>query len=152
MIAAPLLAHATVLEAWDTARLVRESAAVVEAVVLERRAVSPDGKNIFTDTRLEIRRYLFGSGSKTLWVRQLGGKLGDRWMHVPGTPALTVGQELILFLAGTGERRYVAGMAQGAYELIRESKGTSVRRVFPEREMSLADLEQEIRNGIAVRR
>lgn len=139
------------LEAWDTARLVRESAAVVEAVVVESRAVSPDGKNIFTDTRLEVRRYLFGSGSKTLWVRQLGGNLGDRWMHVAGTPALNIGQEVVLFLAGTGERRYVAGMAQGAYELIRDAKGANVRRVFPQREMSLAELEREIRDGIAVR-
>ena len=140
------------LEAWDTARLVSESAIVVEATVVEQRAVSPDGRNIFTDTRLRVKRYLFGAGPKTLWVRQLGGKLGDRWIHVPGTPALEVGRELILFLAGTGERRFVAGMAQGAYELIRDSEGARVRRAFPKRQMSLSDLEREIRAGVSVRR
>jgi len=134
-----------VLEAWDTARLVRESAVVVQAVVGEQQAVSPDGTNIFTDTRLSVRRYVFGSGPTTLWVRQLGGRIGDRWMHVSGTLALKPGQEVLLFLVGTGDRRFVAGMAQGGYQVVREASSVMVERAFPHRRLSLADLEREVR-------
>ena len=133
------------LEAWDTTRLVRESAVVVQAVVGEQQAVSPDGRNIFTDTRLAVKRYVFGGGPTTLWVRQLGGRLGDRWMHVDGTVPLKTGQEVLLFLVGTGARRFVAGMAQGGYQVLREASGVMVERAFPHRRVSLLDLEREVR-------
>lgn len=141
----PMAAHATVLQAWDTSRLVRESAVVVRAVVGEQKAVSPDGKTIFTDTRLDVKRYLVGSGPSTLWVRQLGGRIGDRWMFVAGTASLQPGQEVLLFLVGTGERRFVAGMAQGSYRIVRDASGVSADRVFPARRLPLAEIEQEIR-------
>ena len=140
------------LVAWDTSRLVRESAVVVRAVVGQQQSVSPDGKTIFTDTRLEVKRYLVGAGPSTLWVRQLGGRIGDRWMFVAGTAPLEAGQEVLLFLVGTGERRYVAGMAQGSYRIVRDALGVSADRAFPSRRLSLAELEQEIHAAVRARR
>jgi hypothetical protein len=141
----PLAAHATVLEAWDTARLVRESAAVVQAVVVEQEVVSPDGRNLFTDSKLLVKRYVVGSGPSTLWVRQIGGRMGDRWMYIAGVPTLENGQEMLLFLAGSGERRYVAGMVQGTYRILRDASGVAAQRAFPPRRLALADLVREIR-------
>jgi hypothetical protein len=140
-----------VLEVWNTARLVRESGVVVQAVVGEQQAVW-DGKLIFTDTRLEVKRFLVGGGPAALWVRQLGGRIGDRWMHVSGTLALSPGQEVLLFLVGTGDRRFVAGMAQGGYRLLREASGVTAERAFPHRRLSLSDLEREIRAAVRLRR
>jgi hypothetical protein len=152
LLLVPLAARATVLEAWDTSRLVRESPAIVQAVVAEQQVVSPDGKVIYTDTRLTVSRYLVGTGPSTLWVRQMGGRIGDRWMFVTGNAPLKTGQELVLFLAGSGDRRYVAGMAQGAYRVVRDAAGVRAERGFPARALPLADLVTEIRAAARERR
>ncbi len=145
-------AHATVLQAWDTARLVRESVAVVQAVVGEQQPVSPDGKLIFTDTKLTVKRYLVGTGPSTLSVRQVGGQLGDRWMFLAGTAPIRTGEEVVLFLIGSADVRFVAGMAQGAYRVVRDAAGVRAERAFPQRSLALADLVQEIRAAARTRR
>jgi len=120
-------------------------------MVGEQEVVSPDGKMIFTDTRLDVKRYLVGTGPSTLWVRQVGGQIGDRWLFVAGTAPLKKGQEVLLFLVEEGGRMFVAGMAQGGYQIVRDATGVSADRAFPKRRLRLADLEQEIRAAAAAR-
>ncbi len=50
----------------------------------------------------------------------LGGRVGRYSMRVIGAPRFARGQEVILFLAQRRSRLFVAGMVQGAFQVIRE--------------------------------
>jgi hypothetical protein len=111
----PAAASATVLEQWDTKRLVAESTIVVEARVLGAQATSMDGRNIETQTRLRVTRALVGAAPQEIVVAQHGGTHGGHVIFIPGSPSLPVNANVIVFLTWEAGRYWVTGMAQGVY-------------------------------------
>lgn len=120
------VARATVLVERDTAALVARSDAVVRARVRAQRALSPDSRNIVTDSELEVIETLRGGAPARLTVRTWGGTIGVRSLDVEGVARLRAGGEYLLFLKRAGDRWAVSGMAQGAYEI---AGGEAVRQV-----------------------
>lgn len=106
---------------WDTSRLVAESDAVVDAVVISHASQSPDGRNILTETQLAVQRYWVGRGARQVTVTQHGGVFGGRSMWIPGSPSvggLAPGSRVVVFLKRGGDRLWVTGMALGVYEVV----------------------------------
>ena len=125
----PAAASATILQAWDTGRLVAESTAVVQAKVLGQRVFSPDGKLILTETRLQVTRTLVGRCDSEVRVLQFGGRLGDRAASLPGDVAFPARGKVIVFLKAHDDAYLVAGMSQGLYVV---DGAQAVRRVDAE--------------------
>ena len=82
--------------------------------------------SIFTDYTIEVREVLRGdvAADDTLTVRLEGGQTDERALVVDEAPALTVGDELLLFLyqpnmGGAynteGDYYYILGLEQGAF-------------------------------------
>jgi hypothetical protein len=73
---------------------------------------------ITTSTRLQVRSFLKGSGPKELVLEQLGGKVGEDALVLPGDAQLTPGEDVVLFLRN-GEQGAVnlTALAQAAYHV-----------------------------------
>lgn len=118
----PRSAHATtsVLLSLDELVLGSERVAVVRA--LERRSaweVVAGSKRIVTYTRLAIDEHLDARASeRELWVRTLGGRVGDLGQHVAGEAQLELGKRALVFVARGEGAWVVAGMAQGHFPLV----------------------------------
>lgn len=125
------------LEHWEPGRLTEEADVVVEAVVGDSTGVSPDGRNIFTETRLSVRRYWKGHGAPAVIVTRLGGAYRDRGMWIPGNAELSQGAHVVMFLKRASGRLWIAGMAQGVFE-VRDGIATRVVPVAVARDGILA--------------
>jgi hypothetical protein len=115
--AAPALreVHASVVRPQSLDDLVVRAGAVVLALPMERTSVWEGGR-IVTYTRVEVREAVAGDAPSSLWVRTLGGEVGDLGQHVDGEATLTIGKATLLFLESAGSGTYaVAARAQGQF-------------------------------------
>lgn len=82
-------------------------------------------RRIVTYTRLRVDELVRGpdDGSE-LWVRTLGGKVGDVGQVVHGEAMLLLGQPALLFLAALGDGVLApTAMAQGHYPIVADKAG-----------------------------
>ena len=87
------------------ADLIARSPIIVRAQVMWQtvRPEDNDGvSQLFTIVTLQRLELIKGSIGESFTVRLGGGRLGSRVWLIPGTPAFTVGQEVILFLGPAG--------------------------------------------------
>lgn len=131
---APSAEAATVREA-TLRHLVEVADVVVEATPQESTSVWEDlpgvGRRIVTYTRLSIGEAVYGTTQKQLWVRTLGGVVGDIGQRVEGEAVLVPGERSLLFLTATGSGTHtVAELAQGHY-LVKQEKAGEGPRVRP---------------------
>jgi hypothetical protein len=121
----------------SVADLVSKSNLVVAATPLDSRSVWEDdaggrGRRIVTYTRLRVERVIDGQFSGELWVRTLGGEVGDIGQHVDGEAVLTPQQPGLLFLRARPDGTHgIVGMAQGHYPL--ETPAGAPVRLLPPR-------------------
>jgi len=105
------------------AELVNASASVVCGTPAERVSVWEDseggrGRRIVSYTRVHIDRVLDGKAGADVWVRTLGGEVGDLGQHVDGEAVLVQGQAALMFLSARSDgTSSVVGMGQGHYPL-----------------------------------
>jgi hypothetical protein len=95
------------------------------------------GKRIVTYTRIETQQVLDGrkSPGSDLYVRTLGGEMGEISQIVPGEAELEREKPAVFFLRDSVPGSYgVAGMAQGHYRL--RSDGSGAFRLLPARNMA----------------
>jgi hypothetical protein len=117
-------AHATVVHFLDEAALAKQSDSVVRGRVVAQSVARVDGR-LWTDTTLEVDEVLKGKlrpGAKML-VRQPGGERDGVGMRVIGVARFSLGEEVVLFARWAGGRHHSVGMAQGKYQLRRDSAG-----------------------------
>jgi hypothetical protein len=110
-----------------------------------------EGRNrIVTYHRFQVERVAAGKLDGTeVWVRSLGGRVGDIGQVVEGEAVLPQGKKLMLFLTNRGDGSMgVVGMEQGVWVVIRGTDGidrvqAGVRRaaVVANREKTSARLE-----------
>ncbi len=81
--------------------LVEESNAACLATPIETKSVWEDGR-IATYTRVHVDRVLAGTLSSEVWVKTLGGAVGDVGQMVDGEAVLKPGQQSVLFGDGAG--------------------------------------------------
>jgi hypothetical protein len=109
----PLWGSLVVLMELD--ELVEASDSIVQGEV-ESVQSRWEHRQIFTYVTIGIADPIKGSRSRTVVVRQLGGKVGSLVATVPGMPEFVRGDEVILFLKDSGNGTYhVVGMNQGRY-------------------------------------
>lgn len=96
-------------------RLTANVDTIVAGVVQETHAYWDEGR-IYTDVVLETMEFLKHPTAErpdTLVVRTLGGQVGDLRMEVHGTPGLTVGEEVVLFLKKSDTAYTIYGLYYG---------------------------------------
>ncbi len=83
---------------------------------------------IYTYVTFEVDRYLKGgTGSKVATVRLLGGRVGSYAAMVPGSPRFEVGEEVLLFSAGSGARiPTVLGLSLGKFTIVADPSGEKI--------------------------
>jgi hypothetical protein len=107
----------------SVADLVARASLVVTGTPLESSSVweSSDGargKRIVTYTRVQIDRVFDGKPPGEVWVRTLGGQVGDIGQHVDGEAVLVPARPALMFLAARADGTHaVVGMGQGHYPL-----------------------------------
>lgn len=122
-------AEATVIVPLSVEEMSREAAAVVRGKVVSRQgAWDEEQRRIYTYTEVQVSETLHAKGSvpPTLVIRTLGGEVGNIGMKVSGTPQMTPGEEVLLFLridALDASQFQVIGMAQGKYRIERSASG-----------------------------
>ncbi|TKD04338.1 hypothetical protein E8A74_23530 [Polyangium fumosum] len=103
--------------------LVTGSSFVVVAKAAERQSMwedTPNGRRIVTYTRLDVERSVVGEPGTQVWVRTLGGVVGDVGQWVSGEAVIPPGERSLLFLHKTPTAVVVTAMAQGHYRVLTE--------------------------------
>jgi hypothetical protein len=109
--------------------LVGGASVVVAGTPLESRSLwegdaSTHGRRIVTYTRVRVDRLLDGPPQAEMWIRTLGGEVGEIGQQVAGEAVLRVSEPTLLFLrARTDGTHVVVGMGQGQYPLERPESG-----------------------------
>ncbi len=132
---------ATTLKKLSPEEMTRASNRIVQAKCLSVESRMEEGR-VFTYATFEVTETLAGEettprspeafaptdrgkgrGTRTVVVRQLGGRLGNLHAVVPGAPVLAPGQEAILFLErdpNAPDAFMVVGLSQGHMRILKE--------------------------------
>ena len=111
----PAVVRASTVILMELDALVSESDSIVQGVIegVESRW---EGDYVFTYATVRIDDPLKGDRSRTLTIRQVGGRVGELEVRVAGMPRFEPGMALILFLTDSGNGTFhVTGMNQGSY-------------------------------------
>jgi hypothetical protein len=101
--------------------LVTASSAVVVATAGEKTSLWedwPSGRRIVTYTKLTVERAVVGSPGAEVWVRTLGGAVGNIGQVVSGEAQIAPGSRSLLFLAKADNAMIVTAMAQGHFPIL----------------------------------
>jgi hypothetical protein len=134
----PRSASASTFVELSVAELVSKSTLVVAGTPLDGTSVWEDseggrGRRIVTYTRLRVDRVIDGRAPSEVWIRTLGGHVGDIGQHVDGEAVLAPAQASLLFLHGLSDGTHaVVGMAQGQYPLEVHPDGAPVKLLAPQ--------------------
>ena len=111
-------ARATVMVELPRARLVEGADLIVEATVgAQHSAWNENHTQIITLSEIRVQRYLKGNGPNSLTVRQLGGTMDGRTMHIAGNGDLHAQDHVFLFLRRGPGVVYLSEMAQSLYTI-----------------------------------
>ena len=128
--------------------LVAESGRIVRARVVSAepfRTTARDGREIIkTRVTWEVDRTLKGEPARTLTLEFLGGRIGDRGVHVPGMPQFGSGNDDYLFIApNTASFCPLVAAGHGRYP-VRTDGSTGRRFVARENGRPLADTAEVV--------
>lgn len=124
------LLFATTLQKLSLEEMTRASNRIVQAKCLSVESRMEEGQ-VFTLATFEVTQTLAGEestprsdrGTRTIVVRQLGGRVGNLHAVVPGAPLLARGEEAILFLErdpNAPDTFMVVGLSQGHMRILKE--------------------------------
>ncbi len=128
------LVFATTLQKLSLDEMTRASNRIVQAKCLSVESRMEEGQ-VFTLATFEVTQTLAGEettprspeasgrGTRTVVVRQPGGRVGNLHAVVPGAPLLAPGEEAILFLERDPNARdafMVVGLSQGHMRILKE--------------------------------
>ena len=97
-------------------------------VVGKRAEWNADRTRIYTLVTFEVDDYLKGgNATRVTTVRLLGGQVGRYLAMVPGTPQFGIGEEVLLFCAGSGARiPSVLGLSLGKFSITTDRGGERI--------------------------
>jgi hypothetical protein len=110
---------ATVLVSADLPELVADARAIVHGrVVATQPQVAEGSRTIETIVTVAADEYLKGDLGARVSLRVPGGQLGFRRSVVIGAPVFTPGDQVVLFLGGSGPSLpWIIGLNQGVYRV-----------------------------------
>ncbi len=121
-------AQASVSVAVYFEALVDRADAVAIVVPIDQSSVWEGGR-IVTYTRLKVERPVAGQPGTEVWVRTLGGSVGNIGQNVSGEPQFTDGQSSVLFLHKVDSAFMVVERGQGQYPLVKDPKTAQMTTV-----------------------
>ena len=127
---APRSASATVLVAADLSELVASAAVIVHGRVVNTEAQWLEGRRgIETLVTLEVEDALKGASIREVTFRVPGGQMGPYRSVMPGTPSFGEGDEVIVFLGGSGPAiPHLVGFSQGVFRVSGDGEAGRVVR------------------------
>ena len=144
-----LPAFATTVRRLGLAELVPASESIVLGRVEATRSYW-QGKQIYTEVTLSVRRSLKGARTGTLTFVQLGGRVENPVpveMVLPGAPIHRIGDEAYFFLQpGRPGERIIVGLFRGHVPLHRDEQGEFL--LFDGARKVSAGFEEEIRRQV----
>jgi hypothetical protein len=119
-LSSPAPVHATLAREITLRQLVVRADLAVDGTAEESTTVWENvdgaGKRIVTYTRVHVGETVFGAGGKDVWVRTLGGIVGEIGQTVEGEAELHVGERAVFFLHAREDGTHViVDMAQGHF-------------------------------------
>ncbi len=104
----------------DLEQLVEKSDSIVQGVVEAVYSQWDQERNlIFTYTSIRVDDPFKGERTRSLLIRQMGGRVGSLHMSVAGMPEFEAGSNVIVFLKDAGNGTFhVTGMNQGRYVVV----------------------------------
>ena len=104
----------------DLEQLVEESDSIVQGVVEAVYSQWDNERNlIFTYTSIRVDDPFKGERTRSILIRQMGGRVGSLNMTVAGIPDFETGSNVIVFLQGSSDGTFhVTGMNQGHYIIV----------------------------------
>jgi len=136
----PVSLRATTVAPWDLTMMSLASDLVVRGEVQTLQTFRESSGRLVTEAVVQVRESLQGDAPETVSVLWPGGELDGQGQRVPGTPDLTRGQEVVLFLARPGPPSLVA-----RYLPVALAAGVLTVRHLPDRTVLHRDLR-----GLAV--
>lgn len=121
LLSGPRAAQAAVSVQLSLEELASRAAFVVVATATEQRSQWEElggSRRIVTYTRLSVDRPVAGQPDGEVWVRTLGGVVGDVGQQVSGDAQLRIGAQAMIFVSRAGSAMVVSGMAQGHYPVV----------------------------------
>lgn len=127
-IAIPLLAgaslFATTLEKMSVDAMIQKSTGIVRGTVVSSSSFQR-GALIYTSYRLKVSERLKGQALDTIEVAVPGGVHGRLHQTIPGAPALSAGQEYVVFLwTNSKGLNLIIGLSQGLFNVNLDGQGT----------------------------
>jgi hypothetical protein len=115
----PGAARAAVLVAADLGELVRGARSVVHGRVVSTGTQWLEGRRgVETIVTLAVERTLKGTASEEVSFRVPGGQIGPYRSFMPGAPAFSEGEDVVVFLGGDGPAiPHLVGFSQGVYRV-----------------------------------
>ena len=121
------VAAASVVRPQSFENLIDRSQLVVIGQAAERTCVWEDGR-IITYSRVAIEQTVVGTAPQVLWIRTLGGEVGELGQSVDGEASLELGRATLLFLEpAPGGTFAVAARAQGQFFIDARPSGRILR-------------------------
>ena len=109
-------------------------------------------RGIETALTLEVVQYLKGDLGRTVTLNVPGGQMGRYRSVMPGAPAFTEGEEIVLFLTADATRTpHVLGLGQGVFRIMTD-RVRGERLVVPEILASAQAAPTRIVRGDSTRR
>ena len=119
-------AQATTLQQLSTAELITQSTAIVR-VKVSGSSSARRGRDIYTNYQFQVLETLKSSAAVQSQVAVPGGVADGLREMVPGAPALTTGQEYVIFLwTSRSGLTQVIGLSQGLFTVMQDTAGNTV--------------------------
>jgi hypothetical protein len=152
MALAVIPARAIVYVSTDFPTLVADARAIAVGRVVALEARWNDGRHgIETLVTVEVEQYLKGDLGTAVTVRTPGGQIGPYLSMMPGAPRFAEGDEVVLFLAGSGPALpHVLGLGQGVFRIVVDGAGRRV--VVPEMLSAASQVPAPVVRGDLLRR
>jgi hypothetical protein len=99
--------------------LAQESSAACVVSPIEAKSVWENGR-IATYTRVHVDRVVAGSVATEVWIKTLGGAVGDIGQTVDGEAVLRAGRQSLLFLSTYEGSLVVTARGQGQFAMVRD--------------------------------
>ncbi len=117
VMAGPLMA--TTITKMELPALVKASDSIVQGRVEGVESRFESDRMVYTYIRVVVEEPLKGERSRSILVRQLGGKVGAMTMWIAGSPRFKEGDQVIVFLRNRRNGTFdIVGLNQGKYDIV----------------------------------
>jgi hypothetical protein len=128
-VVSPQVAHALTLAPMTLEQLTGNATLVVRARCIDRAVTRSTDGRIESLARFQVVTRAKGDAAEVLTVRQLGGRIDDGELVVPGAPLSEPGDDVVLFLEPRDDGTHgVVGLALGYLPVVTlPGSGAAVR-------------------------